>query len=227
MDENGNPDYWTKLFSIIYFEQLLFDRGFPYDLESIQLLCCINNKAVVMLHGRHGEFKQYALEQGTRFKQLKFRGHKSVFEAITYTPSLISLKEIMRTGSFEVLNINSRYAFCFCMLYFSLNFANVTCFIFYFYFFISDSLASSQNLDQLIFCSLILDDHFESNSLQPLQPYFPNFALSTPILCCACMSVSFQIQWIHKFVIFTYKICHVKVIELFIRHYEISYTCFY
>lgn len=122
MNEKGNPNSWTELFSIDHLNIQRFIRRFSYNPDCIQSLYCIDNKAAVMFDVCEGEFIYYGHLGGPRYKQLKFRGRNSDFQAIAYTTSFIFLKDIVGPDNAQILNINSRYgtffgSFTFFLLY--------------------------------------------------------------------------------------------------------------
>lgn len=103
MKDYGVWESWTKLFDIdIAIDQL--GRHFSLYRPLIQL----NNGALLIFGDFYSKLIYFDQLGGLRFKRLKFRGIASRFEAIAHIPSFISLKDIVKRGNVEVLNVNSR-----------------------------------------------------------------------------------------------------------------------
>lgn len=99
MKENDVWESWTTLFSI----------GIRHGLY--QPISYLQNGALLMFNSLGNELIYYDHSGGLRFKYLKIDSLKSKFEVIAFTPSLISLKDILMDSNMKVSNINSRYDF--------------------------------------------------------------------------------------------------------------------
>lgn len=112
MNDDGKLKGWSKLFSIDYSLLQPLKGGWGYQHEDIQLVRCINNEeAVVMLLRSFCKFVYYDELEGMRFKELKFRGIRSKFEVVAYSPNFSTLKDIVGPDNLEVHSINSGYTF--------------------------------------------------------------------------------------------------------------------
>ena len=112
MEEYGDGKSWTPLVSIARHDHKWTLGVYqPIDLKDEELLLfhCSNN-ALIYYHLR-----------STKFKFLKVRGLKSVYEAITHTPRFTPLTDILKGCNVEVQNTNSRYEYA------NSNFINPDC----------------------------------------------------------------------------------------------------
>lgn len=109
MENYGVWESWTKLFSIIDLD----DHPQSPSFSLCRPIIYLNNGVLVMFSSNWNHLLYFDGLGGLRFKSFKFRGFTSKFEAITHTPSFISLKDIVKTGNAEVFNVNSRYGWPF------------------------------------------------------------------------------------------------------------------
>ncbi|XP_059649203.1 F-box protein At3g07870-like isoform X2 [Cornus florida] len=101
MKKYGVRESWTKVFSIDNQPHQGRSRGLYQPINYLK------NGAVLMFHYLKCVLICYDTER-SKFKYLKICGAESKFEAISYAPSFISLKEAIVGDNVAVLNMSSR-----------------------------------------------------------------------------------------------------------------------
>ena len=102
MEEYGDEESWTKVFSINTMNRF----GWPYGGLYWPVKHFKSNDAILMYHSSNC-FIYYEITK-LRFKCFKIHGTQCKLEAISHTPSLISLKDLVNGGNLKVMNIDSR-----------------------------------------------------------------------------------------------------------------------
>ncbi|GMN27605.1 hypothetical protein TIFTF001_001727 [Ficus carica] len=106
MKDYGVCESWTKLISL----DIVNDQG-STPLPSYSLCkpnSYLENGALLIFDFVLNELTYHDKLSGLRFKHLKFHGIKSGFEAIAYTPSFTSLRDIVMAGYVEVWEVTTR-----------------------------------------------------------------------------------------------------------------------